>query len=260
MNLPGTVLRIGLYGVLAALLAACSVLLPARAPDVYRLPMPEHVDNRSPAPTAAEGTPLIPPADTPAAAPMLLRIHTTAIGAAIAGNRIVVMPTPDTIEAYRGARWSDPGPVMVRARLVEAFANDARFIAVADDDRTLRATLELDVQVRAFQAEYRGGKPVVHVGLDARLIDPGTHRVIATQRFDVEAVPAASDVGAVVRSFGHATDALSNRLAGWVACIATHCGRSVQATKPSRSIITFAASFVARMLVCPCHGGHYRNV
>ncbi len=133
---------------------------------------------------------------------MLLRIHTTAIGAALAGNRIVVMPTPDTIEAYRGARWSDSGPVMVRARLVEEFPNDARFIAVAHDDRTLHATLELD----------------------ARLIDPGTYRVIATQRFDVEAVPAASDVGTVVRSFGHAADALSNRLAGWVACIAAHCG------------------------------------
>ncbi|MFM0511732.1 ABC-type transport auxiliary lipoprotein family protein [Paraburkholderia sp. RL17-373-BIF-A] len=220
MNLPGTALRLILCGALAA----CSALLPARTPDVYGLPMAQHVDNTSSASTAADGAPVTPAAGTPAAAPMLLRIRTVAIGATLAGNRIVVMPTPDTIEANRGARWSDPAPTMVRTRPVEAFANDDRFIAVADDEGTLRAPLELDAQLRAFQTEYRDGKPVVHVGLDVRLVDPGTHSVIATHRFDVEAFPAAADAGSVVRSFGYATDALSRRLAGWVACIATHCG------------------------------------
>jgi len=223
MNLPSPALRLGLCGALAALVAACSVLLPARTPDVYQLPMLRHLDDTSPVSTPAGDAPITSAVGTPAPAPMLLRIRAAATGAALAGNRIIVMPTPDTIEAYRGARWSDPAPTMVRARLVEAFANDDRFIAVADDDSTLRATLELDAQLRAFQTEYREGKPVVHVGLDLRLVDPSTHRVIATHRFDIEAVPAASDVGSIVRSFGYATDALSTRLAGWVACIATHC-------------------------------------
>ncbi|WP_043285461.1 ABC-type transport auxiliary lipoprotein family protein [Paraburkholderia oxyphila] len=215
-------LRLGAAGALATLVAACSMLLPARAPDVYRL-APPAAHSLAASPTQQDA-PCEAAIGTPATPPVLLRIRAAALSSALAGEHIVVMPTPDTVQAYRDARWSDPAPAMVRTALMEALTRDGRFIAVTVDDGTLDVTFDLDMQLRAFQAEYRGGKPVVHVGLDARLVDPVAHRVIAIQSFDAQTAPATADVGAVVQSFAVATDALDARLAGWLACAVLPAG------------------------------------
>jgi cholesterol transport system auxiliary component len=220
MSLMRPALRLGASGALAVLVSACSMLLPTRALDVYRLPQPQRAEYSLTVAPSQQEAPRHSNIDAPAKAPVLLRIRTEAPSSVLAGERIIVMPTADTVEAYRGARWSDPASVMVCARLIDAFANDGRFIALAGDDDTLDVTFELDTQLRAFQAEYRGGKPVVHMEIDARLIDFGMHNVIATHRFVVETIPAAADVGAVVQSFGDATDALSAQLVTWLAGVA----------------------------------------
>jgi len=220
MNLTRLALRLVFSGSLAALVMACSMLLPARPPDVYRLP-PQYTGHAQASFPAHEDLPARAAVGTPATGPVPLRLRVGTLDDALAGERIIVMPTPDTVEAYHGARWSDPAPEMVRAALMEAFARDGRFIAVTNDESTLDVTFELDTRLRAFQSEYREGKPVVHIGLDAWLINPQTRRVIATQRFDVETRPEAANIGAVVASFGDATDALSSRLLDWVAWAAT---------------------------------------
>lgn len=221
------VLRLAAVGALAALatlVTACSMLLPARAPDVYRLPQPQRAGHTLAATPSQQDAPVRPAFGAPGKAPVPLRLRTDALGGVLAGERIVVMPTADTVEAYRGARWSDPAPAMVRGALVDALTSDGRFIAVSRDDGVLDVALELDTQLRAFQTEYRGGKPVVHVALDARLIDSGTRRVVATRRFDVEIVPAAADVRSVVQSFGVATDSLGAQLVSWLAGVAAPFG------------------------------------
>jgi cholesterol transport system auxiliary component len=204
---------------LAALVTACSMLLPARAPDVYRLPQPQHAEHPLTARPSQQDAPGRTAIVASATDPVLLRIRTEALSSVLAGEKIIVMPGPDTVEAYRDARWSDPAPAMVRAELIDVFANDGRFIAVARDDGALDVKFELDTQLRAFQTEYREGRPVVHVALDARLIDSGMHRVIGTQRFDVETVPATADIGGVVQSFGAATNTLSAQLVEWLASV-----------------------------------------
>ena len=138
----------------ALLLQACTILPKAEPLDVYLLP--------SAAPV---------PASAAQAVPWSLRITRPAAGVHLSGQRIVVVPEGSRVSVYKNAGWSDPAPVLVRNRLLDAFRADGRVAALSTDDKQLQADFELDSELRAFQSEYRDGRPEVVVRLDARLVE-----------------------------------------------------------------------------------------
>lgn len=186
--------------VLAAtlLLAACSVLPKAEPVDTYLLPgVPER--------TTAVGTPLA----------VSLRVVKPASGVHLAGQRIVVMPQNNQVSVYHGASWSEPAPVLVRDRLIDALRADGRIAALSSDEARLQADYEIVSDLRGFQSEYRGGVPQAVVRLDARLVEREGRRIFASRTFESEARAAGADVPAVVDAFGAASTRLASELAAW---------------------------------------------
>ncbi|THF63753.1 ABC transporter [Pseudothauera nasutitermitis] len=181
----------------SALLTACSVLPRAEPIDLYLLP--------ASATAAAEADPV----------DFALRINRPESSRHLAGQRIVVQPEGDRVSIYKGASWSDPAPVLVRNRLLDAFRADGRIAALSSDERALYADLELDSDLRAFQSEYRDGTPEAVIRLDVRLVAPATRRILASRSFEVRQPAAGTGVPEVVRAFGEAGDALSARLVSW---------------------------------------------
>ncbi len=184
---------------LAALLAlaACSVLPKAESPDIYRLPA-------AALPRAQAG-----------AVNWSLRVDTPQAERMLDSARIAVFPQGDVVSVYKGARWSDRVPVLLRNRLLEAFRNDGRVAALSSDDTNLQADYVLSADLTAFQSEYRGKEPVVVVRYDARLVRNNGLKIVAARRFEVTQPVGGTGVPQVIAAFGLAGDALSAQVVDW---------------------------------------------
>ena len=177
-------------------LGACSILPEQEPSDVYRLP------------TAATFS----KAATPA--PWSLRVAKPKSSETLDSPRIAVIPQGDVISSYKGARWSDPAPVLLRNRLTDAFYRDGRVQSISTDDSNLQADFELGGELQAFQSEYRGQAIEVVIRLDARLADD-RQRIVASRRFEVHQPVADKQVSAVVAGFGQASDTLTAQVLQW---------------------------------------------
>ena len=211
-----------------ALLPACSVLPEAQPLDVYVLPVTGDASAgavsaaretaRATAPAAPASATVPAGSSAPAATgaqAWSLRVVRPAAGVHLAGQRIVVMPEGNRVSVYQGAGWSDPAPVLVRERVLEAFRADGRVGALSSDDRQLHADFELDSDLRAFQSEYRGGRPEAVLRLDARLVHTASRRIVASRSFEQRLASADPAVPAVVQAFGTAADRLSAEVVDW---------------------------------------------
>ena len=91
-----------------SLLSACSILPKPEIVDVYRLPAAQ-------APMAvSQSTPV----------KWSLRLEKPMTTGALNSQNIVVVPEGNLISNYKGARWSDTVPVLLRNRLLEALQLD----------------------------------------------------------------------------------------------------------------------------------------
>ena len=223
-------LRVAAAAVLCAavLLPACSVLPEAEPLDVYVLPVTGDASAgavsavretaRATAPAAPASATVPAGSSAPAAAgaqAWSLRVVRPAAGVHLAGQRIVVMPEGNRVSVYQGAGWSDPAPVLVRDRVLEAFRADGRVGALSSDERQLHADFELDSDLRAFQSEYRGGRPEAVLRLDARLVHTASRRIVASRTFEQRQPTEDPAVPAVVQAFGTAADRLSAAVVDW---------------------------------------------
>jgi cholesterol transport system auxiliary component len=152
-----------------------------------------------------------------------LRVDTpNAIG--LLGNTpIVVLPLPGQVSTYKGARWNDPPPLLVRQRLVDAFMA-AKLPQVTTDDDHFFADYSLSGDLRAFQSEYRQGAPVVVVRYDAQLRRAGSRHLLATRSFVVTETPHGVDVPQIVAAFGAADDTLAREVVAWTLATTRQAG------------------------------------
>lgn len=183
---------------LALLLGACSVLPRPETPTVYRLP-------GGPARAATAAAPVA----------WSLQVDTPQAGSSLDGARIVVLPSAEELNVYRGARWSERMPVLLRDRLFDAFQADGRIRALSIDENNLQADYALTGNLRAFQAEYEHGRPVAVIRYDAQLIRPGAQRILAMRRFESRVPAQGKEVPQVVAAFGAAADALAAQVLPW---------------------------------------------
>lgn len=190
--------RIRLLAVLALIsgLSACSIWPESQVLSVYRLPA-THLPAQ---PVSSDWT---------------LRVNTPYSNQLLNSTRISVIPPGDQISAYQGVRWSDRAPVLLRDRLIDAFLDDGRLKAVSSDENRLQADLELHGDLRAFHSEYRDGRPVAHILLEARLVESGSLRILASRRFEVSQVASDTAVATVVDAIGQASDQLARELVDW---------------------------------------------
>lgn len=179
-------------------LSSCSVLPETEMLRMFTLPAHSHS-------TSAAGELL----------PVELRVRTFQTNRMLASSRIVVVPEGNEVTVYRGVRWTDPSPVLLRDRLLEAFKNDGRLEAVYSEENRLQADMELAGVLNAFQSEYVDGEVQVRIQADLRLTDAGGRQLIAHRRFEVREQSRDKSVEQVVASFGRAGDVLSQQVLDW---------------------------------------------
>ncbi|PZP25551.1 ABC-type transport auxiliary lipoprotein family protein [Pseudomonas kuykendallii] len=183
----------------ALLLSGCSALSQPETVDTYLLPGGHFAS-----------------AATPAGADGSLRVTRPKAAGGLEGTRIAVLPQPDRLSFYKGARWSDAAPVLLRDRLIEALRAGGGIARLSSDDDNLRADRELGGNLRAFQSEYQAGQPQVLIRFDAQLIDTRSRAILASRRFEVSQPVQGLAVPEVVDAFGRASDDLALQVSGWV--------------------------------------------
>lgn len=190
-------LRLLAWAATLSLATACSILPKTEPVDTYRLPVNQ-------------------PSRTVSALDWSLRLNKPLASEVLATPRIAVIPQGDVISSYKGARWSDPAPLLIRNRLLDGFQRDGRVQRLSADDSNLQADYELAGELQAFQSEYRAQDAVeVVIRYDARLVDGRSQRILASHRFEVRQPLADKQVSAVVAGFGNASDQLVGQVVNW---------------------------------------------
>jgi len=180
-----------------SLASACSILPPSEPVDLYRLPVNQ---------PSRVATPL----------DWSLRLNKPLASEVLAGPRITVIPHGDVVSSYKGARWSDAVPVLLRNRLLDGFQRDGQVQRLSADDSNLQADYELAGELQAFQSEYRpDGEVEVVIRYDARLVQGRSQRILASKRFEIRRPLADKQVAAVVAGFGAASDQLAGQVVAW---------------------------------------------
>lgn len=182
---------------LACLLSACSLLPTSEQVQIYRLPTVTSAHNQ---------------AET---LNWSLRLMTPHTNQTLDSVRIAVIPEGNLITNYKGIRWSERAPVLLRDRLLDAFQTDGRLQTITSDTSTFNVDVELTSELAAFQSEYRNGKPEIRIILDMHLVNSQSQQVITSHRFDVQQSSKNSDTKSVVQAFGLACDSLSREVVDW---------------------------------------------
>lgn len=180
------------------LISSCSILPKPEPFEVYRLPSAQSA-------SASHGTPQR----------WSLRLSKFQSSEALNSSNIAVIPQGDVISHYKGSRWSDPAPVLVRNRLLEGFQHDGQVPLLSTDDSIFQTDLELGGSLQAFQTEYQGANASAVVRLDALLVRSYDQRILASRRFEVRQPLSEVQVPAVVAGFGQASDQLTVQVVSW---------------------------------------------
>ena len=208
MNLS---LRLLALAAALSLTGACSILPQSEPVDIYRLPVNQASHSATPVDWS-------------------LRLNKPLASETLAGPRIAVIPQGDVLSSYKGARWSDPVPLLVRNRLLDGFQRDGRVQRLSADDSNLQADYELAGELQAFQSEYRpGGAVEVVIRYDARLVQGRDQRILASKRFEIRQPLADKQVSAVVAGFGQASDQLVGQVVSWTIVQANQAQLKLQA-------------------------------
>jgi cholesterol transport system auxiliary component len=195
---------------LASLLGgtACTVLPEAESLTIYQLPAPT----------------LEPSSAKPL--PLSLRIGTPQAGSVLSSPRMIVNPRGNELQTYKGARWSDPVPALLREHLARAFEQRGVLEAVSTDENTFRADIHLSTDLRRFQVIYADSKPTAVIELKASLIDPTSRAIMARRSFTIEQILASPQIPGVVDGFKLASDEIASQVIDWTV------GQLESGTKP----------------------------
>ena len=194
MNKPLSLLLLTLF---CAGMNACTVLPERVQSDLYQLP-PSSLGASSAGPTLSG-----------------LRIDTPGTSDALGGSRVLVMAGDNSFQAYPDARWAAPAALLWRDWLLDAYWRDGRVTGLSTSSEGLQATVELGGMLRALHHENLQGRSLAVIRYDARLIEVGSRRILASRRFEVSEPVSGSGVGALVDALGVAADRLAADLILW---------------------------------------------
>ncbi|MDJ0610689.1 MAG: ABC-type transport auxiliary lipoprotein family protein [Kiloniellales bacterium] len=180
--------------------AACETIVPGQGPPptIYRL---------TPKSTFDESVPTVE---------WQLVLEAPLANAGLNSPRIALWPNPKQLKYYARANWTDRAPAMIQTLIIESFENSGRIVSVGRESVGLRADFILKTEIREFQADYNGsGNPSAHVGINAKLVQMPSRRIVGSQNFD-QVVPAAADrLDDIIDAFDDALGKVLKRLVSW---------------------------------------------
>jgi cholesterol transport system auxiliary component len=191
--------KTGIAALLAITLLAGCTLLPERpAINTFRLPVPQM-------PAAGEAT-----------VPITLHVLTPEATSPLDGTRILVNPRELELQAYGGARWSNPPAILLRDYWIDSLRQTGSLKAVVSDTSSARSELSLSSDLTRFQLAYRQGEPSVMVQVDAQVLTTDSRRILAARRFQFQQPVEDQPVEAVVAGFGVASERVTRDMVAWL--------------------------------------------
>lgn len=186
-------------GMLAGLLtlSACTLIPESEALKVYQFPQPAQSDTRTAQPPSAS-----------------LRVDTPQAGYAYSGPRLMVQTEADQLLSYKGVRWSDPTPTLLREYLALAFQRQGAMSTVTTDENALYADVHLGSDLRRFQV-VDSNEPHILIELQARLINPESRRVYVSHDFIVRQPISSTGIQQVTEGYEQASAELATQLLDW---------------------------------------------
>jgi cholesterol transport system auxiliary component len=130
-------------------------------------------------------------------------------------TRMLVMPAPGAIETYKGGRWADTAPLVLRTLLIEAFQTSGRISGVGAAASGLHGDFVLAIDLYDFETQYRDGAPHAVIRLNARLGDSSVNRVAASRTFEAEAPVAGTTTADAAAAVEQALNKLLPDIVGW---------------------------------------------
>lgn len=121
--------------------------------------------------------------EAPGGIPLQLVVAAPSGPALIDGLRVVARPGDGSLAVLEGVRWADPAPRMIQDALVDALRRSG-FLAVERQGQGLRGDLQLNLQLRRFEVDYRDpAQARGEVELVAILIHVASGRAAASKQF-----------------------------------------------------------------------------
>ena len=194
MNRSGRIATLGLL----VLVGACASLTKKEPFTTYS---PRYV----PPQTAATGAPVR----------WQLSIDTPLASDAIDSTRMLVMPSPGALETYKGGRWADTAPLLLRALLIEAFQHSNRIAGVGALTSGMHGDFLLAIDLYDFETQYTGGSPRATIRLNAKLIDQSLNRVTAARMFEGAAPVSGTTAADASVAFEQALGEMLPQIVAW---------------------------------------------
>lgn len=144
-----------------------------------------------------------------------LAIDTPLASDALDTPRMLVMPSPGVLETYKGARWSDTTPMLLRSLLIAAFQQSNRIAGVGASTTGLHADYALSIDLYDFETQYRDGAAHATIRLDAKLTDLSANRIAAARAFEADAPVGGSGAADAAAGFNAALAELLPQMVGW---------------------------------------------
>ena len=194
IRLPLTAgLLVGLLG-----LSACTLLPKSEPLAVYQFPQPPQMTS--------------PDSSQPLS--LSLRVDTPHAGYAYSGPRLMVQTPDNQLLSYKGVRWSDPTPSLLREYLALAFQRQGKLGTVTTDENALHADVHLGSELRRFQV-VDDSEPHILIELQARLVNPESRRIYVSHAFTIEQPIDSTSIPDVTLGYEQASAALAAQLLDW---------------------------------------------
>ncbi|PSJ54961.1 ABC-type transport auxiliary lipoprotein family protein [Kumtagia ephedrae] len=181
---------------LAFALAGCAALGGGPAPlDTYDLSTPD-----APAATHRRNAQLL------IAEPGALK--------AFDGENVVIRTGPGAIQFLKGAQWSDRLPLVVQAKLAQAFQGSGGFTGVGTPGEGLAIDYQLVAEIRTFQVRVDGARRA-EVEIFVRILNDRNGVVRASRVFSAAAPLSGSGNDAYVRALDAAFGEAGAEIVSW---------------------------------------------
>ncbi len=134
----------------------------------------------------------------------------------VSTQRIVLKPGDSAFGVFENARWTDRGPELFQALLLQGFERSKRIIGVGRLSSSVGGDLALTGELRSFEAIYPPtGEVQAHIVYSAKLIHYPTSRVLAARVFEQRIRSSGRDLPAVVEAFDRGVEVLIPEVVDW---------------------------------------------
>lgn len=132
--------------------------------------------------------------------------------------QIMVEPAPGQVAYLSDARWGDRLPVLVHARVIEAFENGGKGPRVARPGDGIKGDLQISLDIRAFAVRLDPSGPRAVVEMSARAIGNPSVRIVGARIFTADVPVLEFCATAAVQALEAALHEVLVELVAW-ACI-----------------------------------------